>query len=135
MPTREFVDIWDEQLAEEMDALEEEMEPELRVRIAGQWVSITEDQAIWRAPAVTQFPDKFPDWDWGVGSYKLLRPAELTYIRKKGKIILDGPKDVLEPLLRVLALCRTEPDDHPIMPIYDVTKMERYPGSCWGATN
>ncbi|CAJ1453177.1 unnamed protein product, partial [Effrenium voratum] len=87
LPTREFVDIWDEQLAEEMDALEEEMEPELRVRIAGQWVSITEDQAIWRAPAVTQFPDKFPDWDWGVGSYKLLRPAELTYIRKKGKIM------------------------------------------------
>ena len=100
----------------------------LRAKIAGQWLFIDDHQAIWRAPAVEQFADKFPDWNWGLGSGKSLkRPAELIYVRQKGKLVLDGPEDVLEPLLRVLKLCRTEMDDLAILPKYDPHNMESYP--------
>ena len=127
LSTFEFARIWDDQLAEEMESLAEELDFDMRTRIAGQWLSITEDQAIWHAPAVKQFADKFADWDWGASSGKLARPAEIIYIKKKGKVVLDGPDDVRAPLLRVLRLCRTEPDDHAIMPVYDKNKMERFP--------
>lgn len=127
LSTLDFARLWDEQLTDEMDSLQEELDVDMRERIAGQWVMKNEDQAVWRAPAAKQFPDKFPDWDWGASSGKLARPAELIYLRKRGKIILDGPDDVRRPLMRVLKRCRTEPDDHAIMPVYDKNKMERFP--------
>eukprot|EP00435_Cladocopium_sp_Y103_P061195 s321_g22.t2 len=123
----EFARNWDDKLSEELEALAQEQEFDLRKRIAGQWVCITDEQAIWRAPASQQFADKFADWDWGARTGKLARPAELIYIHKKGKVLLDGPDDVTAPLLRVLNDCKTEPDDFAIMPVYDKTKMERFP--------
>jgi len=123
----EFARNWDDKLSEELEALAQEQEFDLQRRIAGQWVCITDEQAIWRAPASQQFADKFADWDWGARTRKLARPAELIYIHKKGKVLLDGPDDVTAPLLRVLNDCKTEPDDFAIMPVYDKTKMERFP--------
>jgi len=128
LSVKDFAMKFDEQLDDEMDALRDDGELELRERIAGQWVSITEDQATWRAPAAKQFAAyKFPDWHWGVGSNQLLRPAEMVFIKKRGKVIVDGPDDVRKALIRVLKMCRTEPDDNPIMPVYDVNQMERFP--------
>lgn len=140
LSTWDFQQLWDNQLADEMDALAEEIfkavalahvpqesDYELREKIAGQWLFIDKDQAIWRAPAGKQFGDKFPDWDWGLGSGKITRPAELIYVRQKGKLVLDGPIEVLDPLLRVLKHCHTEPDDLSILPKYDTKRMERYP--------
>jgi len=130
----EFMATWDEQLAEELNALDEEMNYELQRRIAGSWISVTETQALWRTPPEYQFADKFPDWDWGVrnGKPKLHRPAELIYLVKRGKVVLDGPEDLLFPLIRVLKNCRTDSDDHPIMPVFDTNKMEHFPSEPFG---
>ncbi|CAE7548796.1 unnamed protein product [Symbiodinium pilosum] len=123
----EFVAKFDEQLGEEMDALLGEGEFDLRKRIAGQWITVTEDQAMWRAPAARQFSHKFPDWHWGSRSKQLLRPAELTFLKSVGKVIVDGPDDVRTALVRVLKLCRTEMDDNPIMPVFDTEMMHSFP--------
>eukprot|EP00439_Symbiodinium_sp_Y106_P027720 s2643_g3.t1 len=153
LSVKHFVAKFDEQLYEEMEALHGEGEFDLRQRIAGQWISITEDQALWRAPAARQFANKFPDprewhctkqntsgllaasccslltkdWYWGMNSKQLLRPAEMTYLQHKGKLIVDGPDDVRTALIRVLKLCRTELDDNPIMPVFNPEKMDRFP--------
>jgi len=42
----------------------------------------------------------------------------------KGKVIIDGPKDVIDVLLRVLEAF-TDSDDSAVMPLYDLTKISK----------
>lgn len=134
---KEFVSMFEEALADEQDALRQEENFDFRKRVAGMWIHVTENQAIWRAAASSQLEAKVPDTHWHKRSTDrwrtnssgarppdccIVRPAEVIYLQSKGKVIVDGPQDVVEALLRPLKAI-TKPDDNAVMPIYDVEKM------------
>eukprot|EP00930_Biecheleria_cincta_P042859 TRINITY_DN29496_c0_g1_i1.p1 TRINITY_DN29496_c0_g1~~TRINITY_DN29496_c0_g1_i1.p1 ORF type:complete len:1155 (-),score=186.59 TRINITY_DN29496_c0_g1_i1:430-3831(-) len=120
METKEFVKTFNQGLEDEREQLKNEGQDGLFVQTVGSWISITKTQAIWKTSSALQFSGRVPDYAWGRGTMK--RPCELIYLKNQGKVILDGPEDVMVPLQRVLD-DMTEPDDHAIMPIYDITKM------------
>lgn len=116
-------------LSEEQDALSEEGKEELRMSIIGTWVSVTKTQAIWRSVTMMQLKgSKVPDRVWGKKkdweTKEIRRPSEVVYIASKGKVIIDGPKDVMDVLLRVLEAF-TDSDDNAVMPLYDLTKISK----------
>jgi len=116
----DFQRSFDEALDDEREALNEEQETEIVNSIVGDWVSITDEQAVWRAITISQFDGKVPDSWWGYGTR--VRPAEVVYIKSKGKVIIDGTAKTVEALLRALKTF-TKPDNNAIMPIYDVNRM------------
>lgn len=118
--TRDFVRQFTEALKDEQDALQEEAQFELLRRIVGTWVLVTDKSAVWRASAAGQCDVKCPDWSWT--SKRLQRPAEVAYMRSRGKVVLDGQPEVTEAILRALKNF-TRADDNAVMPIYDLTKM------------
>lgn len=140
MSTTEFKDVFEEVLNDEMAALKEEGTPEDMERamsIAGSWVSLTEKQAIWRGTAATQCETKVPDFLWGSqvgqgsraagqsGQRSIQRKAEVVFLQGPGKVIIDGPAEVTEVLLRAIQHREnfTKPDNNAVMPIYDIKRM------------
>jgi len=109
-------------LSNECDALEEEGNMQLRDRLPGTWLWVTKRQAVWRSAAVVQFNGKVPDRAWHKD--KIRRPAEVIYIKSKGKVIVDGPEVVRDVLVSVLKDFTTE-DDNAVNPLYDLTKMSK----------
>lgn len=120
MEPSEFIMQFNESLSDEQDALKEEQHFDLLRRTVGSWVSVTEKQAMWHACAATQSEAKVPDRVWG--TRKIQRPAEVVYLKNRGKVVVDGPPDVVEALLRALKTF-TKPDDNAVMPIYDLAKI------------
>lgn len=120
MDTREFTIQFNEALSDEQDALKEEQQLELLRQVVGSWVSVTETQAIWRSASLNQCEAKVPDRLWGTRRIK--RPAEVVYIKNKQKVLVDGPSEVVEAIIRALKPF-TKPDDNAVMPIYDVAKI------------
>mmetsp|Transcript_129037 Transcript_129037/g.413425 ORF Transcript_129037/g.413425 Transcript_129037/m.413425 type:complete len:1143 (-) Transcript_129037:43-3471(-) len=137
---KEFQRNFNEALGDEQDQLRDEQNIDFLRRTVGSWVSVTEGQAIWRAAAAGQCESKAPDhfWHYRVGpSWRqsgssgprapdchIVRPAEVIFLKRKGKVIIDGPSDVVEALLRPLKTF-TKPDDNALMPIYDVVTMSK----------
>ena len=122
LETKDFRMQFDEALSDEQDQLKEEQQKEVLRRTHGSWISVTEKQAIWRSLAVTQCEIKVADKLWG--NRNIQRPAEVAYFKTKGKVLVDGPLDVVEALIRALKQY-TKPDDNAVMPIYDLAKMSR----------
>jgi hypothetical protein len=120
LDTRDFVVSFNDHLSDEQDALKEEQSFDLLSKVIGSWVSVTDKQAIWRSAALNQCDAKVPDRLWGIK--RIRRPAEVLYIKSKGKVIIDGPSDVVEALIRAIKPL-TKPDDNAVMPIYDVAKI------------
>jgi len=124
--TKDFKLQFNEALSDEQDALKEEFKFDTLQRIIGSWVSLTESQAIWRVAAATQCDAKVPDLLWARGARsdlpKIQRPAEVVFLKSKGKVLVDGPPDVVDVLIRVLKTF-TKPDDNAVMPIYDLTRI------------
>ncbi|CAE8652402.1 unnamed protein product [Polarella glacialis] len=110
-------------LATEQDALLVE-NPDLRSRLFGAWIAgEPATRAVWRTTAARQCNSKVPDWLWGRG--RIRRPTEVMYSTKTGKIMVDGPDEEVSAIIRALEDF-TEPDDHPIMPLFDIELMNRY---------
>mmetsp|Transcript_85870 Transcript_85870/g.243516 ORF Transcript_85870/g.243516 Transcript_85870/m.243516 type:complete len:1128 (-) Transcript_85870:541-3924(-) len=122
MTTHEFKKKFNEALGDEWDTLEEERNETLQKRLIGTWISVTEQQAIWRTTATSLCQATVPDRIWGAGTGQLQRPAEVFFLKAKGKVVVDGLREVTEALLRVLRMF-TKPDDNAVMPIYDVNKI------------
>lgn len=120
MAREDFQRTFNEALSDEQDALKEEHRFDFVRRMLGSWVSINANQAIWRATGGGQFEGKVPDGIWGYS--KLQRNAEVVFMKNRGKVIVDGPTDVVEALIRALKTF-TKPDDNAVMPIYDVAKI------------
>jgi len=116
----EFVKQFNESLNDEQDALKDEQNFSLLRHTVGSWVSVTSKQAMWHACAATQNEATIPDKLWG--NRKIQRPAEVVYLKNRGKVVVDGPQEVVEALLRALKTF-TKPDDNAVMPIYDLTKI------------
>lgn len=83
---------------------------------------------IWRGYSQGQFEDKTPDAIWGTETSRIRRRAEVIFMVKQQKVIVDTwEKTITETLIRMLKPDRakwTDPDDNAIMPIYDVTQMK-----------
>lgn len=136
LSVRAFQDLWDEQLLEECEALFGSRQQDLVKQLEGRWISITKTQAVWRTDAKAQFDFKNPTDYWGQKMRQMKRPAELIYLRftppgseeEIGKVILDGPEEIVLVLLQVLEMdaFKCEKDDRPIMPLYDVRRMCKY---------
>jgi len=120
LSTREFVRSFNEALGDEQGQLQDDQDLDLLKQMVGSWISIADDQAIWRAAAGSQCEAKAPDWLWG--QHRMRRPAEVVYLKRKGKIVVDGPQDVVDAIIRVLKNF-TKPDDNAVMPIYDLNKI------------
>lgn len=118
--TLDFVREFSDALKDEQDTLQEEQQNDLLRHIVGSWVSVTEKQAIWRGTAAAQCEAKVPDRLWGMR--KMRRPAEVIFLKSKGKVMIDGPPEVTEAIIRALKTL-TRLDDNAVMPIYDVVKM------------
>eukprot|EP00413_Alexandrium_margalefii_P020405 CAMPEP_0204526754 /NCGR_PEP_ID=MMETSP0661-20131031/8609_1 /ASSEMBLY_ACC=CAM_ASM_000606 /TAXON_ID=109239 /ORGANISM="Alexandrium margalefi, Strain AMGDE01CS-322" /LENGTH=364 /DNA_ID=CAMNT_0051532613 /DNA_START=6 /DNA_END=1100 /DNA_ORIENTATION=- len=116
----EFKAQFDEELAEEQEALQEEGEMDLCRRLVGTWVSLDSNQAMWRAAGASQCEAKDPSRLWC--TRRVRQPLQLVYLKAKGKVIVDGPKDGVAVLLRVLKSW-TKRDDVAMMPIYDAGRM------------
>jgi len=114
LETTDFQKQFTEALSDEQEALQEEANESIMTRVVGVWVSVTQTQAIWRSTAGLQFDGKVPDKVWCRKT--LQRPAEVAYIKSKGKVILDGPADVIDVLLSVLKTF-TKSDDNAVMPM------------------
>jgi len=133
LETREFQRHFSEAIREEQNALEEEQREDLFKRIIGTWVSVNKKQAIWRAHIASQCPFKsLPclranEVARKQGSpWNMQRPVEVVYLKTKGKVIIDGPAEVVEAVRRALKGF-TRPDDNAVMPIYDVAKISKPP--------
>lgn len=131
LEVKDFVAQFNEALGDEQEQLKDENNMTLLRRLFGSWVSVRSTQAIWRASAAGQCdpfdhdPNKHWGKQWGGGAAKpLRRPAELIYLKSKGKIIVDGTKDVVDKLLSILRPF-TLKDDVAVMPIYDVNKISK----------
>jgi len=120
LQTPEFKLQFNEALSDEQDALKDEQKFELLRSVIGSWVSVTDKQAVWRATAATQCEAKAPDRLWA--TRRMQRPAEVIFLKSKGKVVVDGPQDVVEALIRALKTF-TKPDDNAVMPIYDLAKI------------
>ena len=55
----------------------------------------------------------------------MLRPAEVVYIKSKGKVIVDAPPKVMEAIIRALKTF-TRPVDTAVLPIYDLIKISKH---------
>ena len=129
--THEFQKSSDESIRDEQTQVEEEMNEECLKRIIGTWIHVDENQAIWRATSACQRPFKSLPClrtgqvrkKHGAGLAERLpqRPVEVVYIKKRGKVIVDGPEDAAEAVLRALKPF-TRPDDNAVMPIDDLKK-------------
>lgn len=129
LETRDFKVQFTEALSDEQDQLKHEQNNALLAHVVGSFVSVTANQAIWRATAAMQFDGKDPNKSWardhryGSGAAKgIQRSAEVIYLKNKGKVLFDGTPRVVEALLRVLKTF-TKTDDVAVMPIYDVSKI------------
>lgn len=118
--TAEFVKQFNQFYKDELDALQDDGETHLVEKIIGTFVHISAQQAIWRTMSSAQCENKVPDPFWG--TRRMQRPAEVIYVQKKGKVLVDGPKDSVEALLRALRNI-SKTDDNAIMPIYDLNKI------------
>lgn len=52
------------------------------------------------------------------------RPVEVIYIKRRGKVIVDGPDEAVEALLRAVEPF-TRNDDNAVVPILDVRNMTK----------
>merc|ERR1712194_621261 len=123
LTTQEFQRTFDDALMDERHALEEEHRLDLVRKMLGSWLSVTDNQAIWRATCGSQCENveqKALDSAWGYGRMK--RPTEVIFLKRKNKVVVDGPQDVVDALIRALKTF-TKPDDNAVKPIYDVVKM------------
>ena len=125
---KEFIEKFQEHWQIEIDALRESEEHELMQELLGSFVHIDDDQVVWRGYSQKQFDGKIPDFEWGSERSLIKRRAEVVFLVNKNKIIVDAwDKTVTEALInRVLKPDRTkwtEPDDNPIVSIYDVKHM------------
>lgn len=118
--TFEFIGKFQEVLRDEMDALQEDGDDKLVHQLIGTFVHVSPNQAIWRTIASAQCERKVPDSLWG--AKRMNRPAEVLFLQPSGKVILDGPKDAVDALLRAVKNI-TRTDDNAIMPIYDLNKI------------
>ena len=135
LSTEEFVKKFDEHLAGELQSLESEEDADNRAlasQLNGTWITVTQEQAVWRGPGYIQSVAKslcrLPHWAYTTAE-RQSRPLELVYIRNPkgydaGKILVDGPGDAQRTLCDMLRYCGTKYDDLPMVPRYDVTKME-----------
>ena len=125
---QEFVEKFQEHLQCEVDALQEDQEYELMQEVLGSFVHVDEDQVIWRGYSQGQFEDKTPDAIWGTETSRIRRRAEVIFLVKQQKVIVDTwEKTITETLIRMLKPDRakwTDPDNNAILPIYDVTQMK-----------
>ncbi|CAK9110545.1 unnamed protein product [Durusdinium trenchii] len=125
----EFKELWDTNLEGELEALYDS-QPELVQRLEGTWLVVSETCGIWRTKAEVQIKDKDPSKLWGQNTRKLQRPYELIYTKRsaeeKGKVIIDGPQELMQILLGVADMCECDIDDRNIMPLYDVRGMCKY---------
>eukprot|EP00927_Polykrikos_kofoidii_P006037 TRINITY_DN12434_c0_g1_i6.p1 TRINITY_DN12434_c0_g1~~TRINITY_DN12434_c0_g1_i6.p1 ORF type:complete len:1128 (-),score=179.92 TRINITY_DN12434_c0_g1_i6:307-3690(-) len=128
----EFIKVFEKAIQEERDALKEEDGADGRdEQILGSWISATTTIAVWRTVSAVQMGAKFPDRIWGTSRSKATRspiegpprrPTDVTYIGKKGKVVVDGPEETVETILRAIKHM-TKVDDNSILPIYDVSKL------------
>eukprot|EP00408_Alexandrium_pacificum_P066979 CAMPEP_0171169204 /NCGR_PEP_ID=MMETSP0790-20130122/8095_1 /TAXON_ID=2925 /ORGANISM="Alexandrium catenella, Strain OF101" /LENGTH=1128 /DNA_ID=CAMNT_0011634047 /DNA_START=66 /DNA_END=3452 /DNA_ORIENTATION=+ len=109
-----------EALRDEQDTLMEEHHYERFKRIVGSWVWANKEQAIWRGSASVQCDGKDPNGLWGTKSIR--RPTEVIYIVSKGKVLVDGPHDLVVLVVRLMKPW-TQPDDVAVVPIYDVSRI------------
>eukprot|EP00933_Yihiella_yeosuensis_P017521 TRINITY_DN14607_c0_g1_i1.p1 TRINITY_DN14607_c0_g1~~TRINITY_DN14607_c0_g1_i1.p1 ORF type:complete len:569 (-),score=96.13 TRINITY_DN14607_c0_g1_i1:112-1779(-) len=120
-----FQNKFSDSLTEEQDALEEELQEALRQSLFGAWISVTRDKALWRTAASLSCAVTDPSEHWGRGDGRVLRrQAEVLYLQKTGKIIIDGPRDIVAALIRAVSPW-TEADDYDIMPVYDVEAISK----------
>mmetsp|Transcript_97764 Transcript_97764/g.187421 ORF Transcript_97764/g.187421 Transcript_97764/m.187421 type:complete len:1145 (-) Transcript_97764:47-3481(-) len=119
--TRDFVRQFTEAVKEEQDALQEDENFDLMRRLIGTWIMVNEKQALWQSTASSQFNRKVPDGLWS--GRQLTCPTEVIFLKEKGKVIVSGPKDAEEALVRALRSF-TRRDDSAVMPIYDLTRMQ-----------
>jgi len=127
MKTADFVKQFSDALKEEQDALGEEQSHELLRRMIGSFVCVTDTQAIWRATAASQFDRKVPDKVWGTARMfdtKMRRAAEVIFLESCGKVIVTGPDETVDALLRTLSNI-TKVDDNAVQPIYDLEKLSK----------
>jgi len=89
-------------------------------QLQGTFIMTNEKQAIWRSVGTSQFAERPGDMAWTPGNPR--RPAEVMYIASKGKVIVDGPPDVANALLRCLESF-TIVDNHAVVPIIDTSTM------------
>jgi len=131
----EFQRLFDEVIIEEQTALEEEDKLELQRRLRGVWVAVDNDRAIWRGSSASQCPFKMlpalkGEYAARKGRWQMQRPVEVVYLRKKEKIIVDGPQEEVDAVLRALKQSDfSQPDNNAVMPIYDLEKMSKPPGA------
>jgi len=133
LEAREFQRAFSDAIAEEQNQLEEEKNDDLLRRIIGTWVSVDKKQAIWRAHTASQCPFKSLPCLRAAhvakkqgSAWNMQRPVEVVYLKGKGKVIVDGPQEVVEAVLRALRPF-TRPDDNAVMPIYDLQKISKPP--------
>jgi len=133
LETHEFQRHFSEAILEEQHALEDEQREELLKRLVGSWVSVDKKQAVWRAHIASQCPFKSLPCLKGSqvakkqGSpWTMQRPVEVVYLKGKGKVVVDGPQEAMDAVLRALRDF-TRPDDNAVMPIYDLQKISKPP--------
>ena len=99
---QEFVEKFQEHLQCEVDALQEDQEYELVQEVLGSFVHVDEDQVIWRGYSQGQFEDKTPDAIWGTETSRIRRRAEVIFMVKQQKVIVDTwEKTITETLIRM----------------------------------
>ncbi len=125
LDTRAFKQHFDEVLSEEQQALEAEGRSDLMRRLVGSWTTVTSKQVIWRTTAAMQTDNATVVSDQKGQQIRLKRGAEVIFLHAQQKIIVSGPNEVAEAILRALKEF-TKPDDNAIMPIYDIKRMECY---------
>jgi len=144
-------DTWDfqrqfnEAIADEQSALEEEKKDWVLKHCVGTWRSVTDKQAIWVTHSTNQCPLKSLHglqsdsvvrqlegsrrrYATDRSTFSMQRPAEVVYIRSKGKVIVDAPPEVMEAIIRALKTF-TRTDDNAVMPIYDLNKISKPPAA------
>ncbi len=125
LDTQAFMLQFEEMVNEEQLALDTESRSDLVKRLIGTWTNVTNQQAIWRTLAATQTDNATVIYDKKGQQIQLKRGAEVIFLQAAQKLIVSGPKDVTESILRAVQEF-TKPDDNAIMPIYDIKCMERY---------
>ncbi|CAJ1361881.1 unnamed protein product [Effrenium voratum] len=118
-----FKEEWEKHLEGELEAMHDGTNEEVIKKFSGYWSCVNKEQAIWKSNPMHRIGDRRAALGHRCGA---TRQAELVYIKKLGKVVLDGPEELLHnfshPAVEVLDLVRTcEPDDREVMPLYDVS--------------
>lgn len=99
------------------------------LRGACRW-TLTEKQALWRSVSASQTLEKVPHWEHNAENENSIRPdivvkrpSEVIYLQGKGKVIVDGPEDIVHFLLQALEGI-TDPDDVAVDPRWDSTRLQ-----------